>query len=224
MRLWHKPFEGERHMKKLIPLLLLAGMVFGVGSASAQVGQRLKVVDLRWQTSTVNGAGVAAVLDSSVFRTVGTQTTYDTTLAFSTAEFELPSVSVNAVVDTMSWFNLQIGPTGTSSVTSGSFDSLLVQAQVSVDGATWVNVTPNRAFDATRTTGVANMAIIAGTGSNAAIAVPFFQSETLGKLASNFLTATDKTMWGWPLMRFIVNTSGGQGEFYGNIRYFSSKP
>src|SRR5512142_2938762 len=102
-------------MKRLTALLFGVALCVGlVGSANAQVmtgTQRWTSQPLRWIT-TANGA----VLDSATFRTVGTQTTYDTTVAFPLSVCEMPNnvMLANAASDTVNFFTVRIGPSATS--------------------------------------------------------------------------------------------------------------
>jgi len=207
-------------MKKLFALLAVAALAFPV-VANAGLAQKWVSAPVQWRTL---GSGVA--VDSSVFRTVGTQTTYDTTAAFPLAQaelWEMPRVPDTAVDSTL-YLAFHLYPTATTALTADA-DSFLLVTQVSMDGASWVTVTPNQVFDATRPAGLRGAVFVENNSLNGFSEVykNTIAITTIPSIVLDGATApTDLQMFGWRFVRWIVQTCGGQGEFSAFVNHWSS--
>jgi hypothetical protein len=218
-------------MKKILALAAL-GLVLTYGIASAGRQSPKWIPDaLTLRTTQPNSGTVGTTLDSGVVRngSATAQTTYDTTVAFPLAKCELNSIFVGgitgAAVDTLPQFMLAFYPTANTNFTPG-FDSLLVQTQLSFDGANWVDATPTRAFDATRTAGnAAGMILIENFAAANGVSFIFNQGySATGQVLTSLGTATAPTTYqtfGYNYIRFILGDCGYTGEFAPTLWHWS---
>jgi hypothetical protein len=226
-------------MKRFAALAVLAlGVLFSIPAHATGPALPWKWETINFRKTGANGFGVDLVLppDSSFIIRGGStavQTTYDTTAAFPLSRAQLPEYArpFSTGVDSLTWFAFKFSPTPLqhiSGVTTATFDSLLVQAQVSLDGRTWTDVTPNHNFDVSRPTGLANGDILVEPASTANGIIKVFKQvvNAAGQNLSSFLTATapdDKTLWGWKYVRFIVTDCGEIGDFTAEIGFWSNE-
>lgn len=203
-------------MKRILAALLAVVCISAiVGSAEAGTGNRWVTEPVMWRTSAAN---VAGYVDSSVFSHASLKA--DTSAAIAaTALWAVPDFDVSAMDSTV-WSILYIkGRTG-ASTTQGT-DSVYVDVQVSVDGTNWVTATPTRAFNTGTTHGGA-IYLEASSSDSYGIPIKIVRASTgLSVLIDSATAPSTIKLWGWPFLRFIVN-SDCNGQFVGEVGHWTA--
>lgn len=219
-------------MKRFMVLASLLALVLPITAHATGPAQRFKTEPLFWRTTGLAGVGANLVLADSAYNSNGStsaQTTYDTTTAFPLMRAELPEYPrvSDTAADSLAYVAFIYKPHPLSGITTG-FDSLLVGAQVSMDGISWTNVTPtNPVYDDTRTSGVDKLAILVEPASTANSVMKWYKvhvpttGQPQGVLSGT--APTDVTLFGWKWIRFIVGDCGYTGAFDGEIGFWSSE-
>jgi hypothetical protein len=235
-------------MKKTLALAALLG-VFGLallalsnlpGSqafATTAPMQRWVSDQLVWRHSNLTTVSNPAALDSMAVRH-GTavaggyvaSTALDTSIAYNLNQCELNTSWLGATtgVDTLALFSVNLYPTGNTSFTPTTGDSLAIALQVSMDGINWSKVTAT-----------VNQAVVVQDGATQQefnVALPanqhkgftrfyFQKTDILGRtnIATAATAPTDGQYFGWRWVRFIISPNRLNGEWGGWLSYWSSR-
>jgi hypothetical protein len=117
-----------------------------------------------------------------------------------------------------------IYPTASTNYTAAA-DSFGLVTQVSMDGNTWISMTPNHVFDATRAAG-SRIAIYVENNSMNGVTVLFKNIGVAAYAAGTAFTLdgatapTDLQWFGWRYVRFILQGCGMTGEYSASIDHW----
>jgi len=197
--------------------------------------QRWVSDQLTWRHSNLTTVGNPASLDSSVIRH-GTavaggyvaSTALDTSIAYNLNQIELNTSWIGATtgVDSIPYFSVNLYPTGNTSFTPTTGDSLLLAAQVSMDLVNWSKVTVTVGTVVQDGTTQQNHLVVLPAAQHKGFTQFYYQkTDILGRtnIATAATAPTDGQFFGWRWVRFIVSPNRLNGEWGGWISYWSSR-
>ena len=200
-------------MKRLLTVLGLAALVgtlTGVlfsywqpRSVSAAADRWVYGDALHWKTHR-NGVE----FDSTTV-TPGAAGEIDTTAAYPVSEFAIPQlVRTAAAVDSITYFGFYLG----AATAAPSVDSIYVGTQVSMDGISWVTLTPTaNNLLATTIPPIASVTVLESVSGNQFGVIYDLKVAAIPEFITggfNSATApTDQEVFGWRSIRWIVTWS-----------------
>jgi hypothetical protein len=195
-------------MNRLVLLAGMLAMLAGIAEPASAVRSR----SLNWLTSSATQSG--GVVDSVV--AVGDDLRADTLQAVAVSWLTIPGKLSLAAVDTAIVAQLQILPLpATSSGVTVVSDTVYVTEEVSMDGVTWVALTPTSVFIASGlgpAGAITNGKQVLETSANNSFVKPIRMAyNSTGGLQFG---TSEYQLWGWNLVRWIVTGSASHEGAY----------
>ena len=218
-------------MKRLLAAALILACAVGLTSqASAQTGFAWVPEKGKFFNSQDTYGG-KTVVDST--QATGNAARRDTTISYRTDRWTVPLSVGSATIDSLPFFRVDIFPVaypvtpGSGTNISTAADSIYFTVQVSVDNTNWLTpATYHLAFQAANTVNASEIgAFLLEQGTTNTFSVGFHQVKTNNAFSSanvfgqgGATAPTDKQLWGYPYMRFILGWGGtGTGAYGFNV-------
>ncbi len=221
-------------MKRLLAAALVLACAVGISSqARAQTGFGWVPEKGKFFNSCLTCIGGRTDVDSSYAS--GNAVRRDTTVSFRTDRWTLPMMLATATIDSLPFFRVDVFPVsvpvtpGSATNISTAADSIYFTVQVSVDNTNWLTpATYHLAFQAANTVNASEIgAFLLEQGTSNTFSVGFHQVHTLNAFSSanvfgqgGATAPTDKQLWGYPYIRFILGWgSTGTGAYGFNVSH-----